>query len=602
MTAEKHDTIPHRLFDLGPQRGSRPAYHIRSGDEWVATSWRDYADEVQGAAKSLIALGVKDGGTVSILGFNRPEWTIFDVAAMSIGSAPAGVYTTCAPAEVAYIVKHAESTVMLVENKEQLDKLREIKGELPALETVVTMKGAEAADEDWVITWDEFIAKGEKVSDDDFQKRLDALRPEQLATLIYTSGTTGPPKGVMLSHDNLSWTAKTAKEMNETQPDDCVLSYLPLSHIAEQMFTIHGAITTGASVYYAESIEKVPDNLKEVQPTLFFGVPRIWEKFHAKISERISAATGARKALVNFVMRVCSERNALLNAGKSPGFINNLKYKIANKLVLSKLKPAIGLGRARVCVSGAAPISAEILEYMAGLDVVINEVYGQSEDTGPTSYNRPGQTKFGSVGPAFKGVTVKIADDGEILVQGPNVFLGYYKDQEATDETLIDGWLHSGDLGKLDSEGFLHITGRKKEIIITAGGKNVAPKNIEAALKNHRLINEAVVIGDKRKFLSCLVTLDEEAVETFTSENGLDSRPYHEQPKIAEEVERAFASVNADLAQVEKVKKWTILPKNFTPETGELTPTLKVKRRVVNDMYSAEIEAMYSAPADQKSA
>ena len=602
MTAAANDTIPHRLFELAPSRGSAPAYYVREAGQWKPTSWADYAAEIKAVARALIALGVPDGGTVSILGFNRPEWVIFDVAAMCVGAAPAGVYTTCSPTEVAYIVGHAESKVMLVEDAEQLDKIRKTRSQLPKLETVVTMKGAEPAGEDWVITWDELVARADEVGEDELQKRLDALRPDQLATLIYTSGTTGPPKGVMLSHRNLAWTSRTAAEMNETRPGDCVLSYLPLSHIAEQMFTIHGAITTGAAVYYAESIEKVPENLKEVQPSLFFGVPRIWEKFHAKISERIEAATGVKKALINFVTRTCSARNALICAGKKPGLLLDLQYKIADKLVLSKLKPAIGLGRARICVSGAAPISAEVLEFMSGIDVVIHEVYGQSEDCGPTSYNRPGRTKLGTVGPAFEGVTIKIADDGEILVKGPNVFLGYYKDQEATDETLIDGWLHSGDLGKLDSEGFLHITGRKKEIIITAGGKNIAPKNIEAALKNTRLINEAVVIGDKRKFLSALVTLDEEAVQTFVTENGLDSRPYHEQPAIADEVARAFDEVNADLAQVEKVKKWTILPRNLTVEDGELTPTLKVKRRVVNEHFAAEIEAMYNGSADQKSA
>jgi long-chain acyl-CoA synthetase len=602
MSAATPDTIPHRLFELGPERGSAPAYYVRADGRWKPTSWRDYADEVKTAARALIALGVPDDGTVSILGFNRPEWTIFDVAAMAIGAAPAGVYTTCAPAEVAYIVAHAESRVMLVENHEQLDKVRDKRAEMPELETVVLMKGAEPVDEDWVITWEEFEAKAAGVTEDELQKRLDALRPEQLATLIYTSGTTGPPKGVMLSHDNLAWTSLTAKEMNDTQPGDCVLSYLPLSHIAEQMFTIHGAITTGASVYYAESIDKVPDNLKEVQPTMFFGVPRIWEKFHAKISERIESATGAKKALINFVMRVCSARNKLVCAGKSPGLFNNIQYRIADKLVLSKLKPAIGLGRARLCVSGAAPISAEILEFMASIDVVIHEVYGQSEDCGPTSYNRPRMTRLGTVGPAFDGVTIKIADDGEILVKGPNVFLGYYKDKEATAETLIDGWLHSGDLGKLDADGYLSISGRKKEIIITAGGKNIAPKNIEGALTNTRLINEAVVIGDQRKFLSALVTLDEEVVQAYVADNGLDSRPYHEQPKIAEEIERAFAEVNKDLAQVEKVKKWTILPRNLTIEDGELTPTLKVKRRVVHEHFAAEIEAMYNGAADQKSA
>jgi long-chain acyl-CoA synthetase len=590
-------TIPARLFEQARALGSRPAYHVKRAGSWVPTSWRTYADEVESAARAMIALGFEAGGTVSILGFNRPEWIIFDLAAMAAGGAAAGVYTTCSPSEVGYIVRHAESSLLLVENVEQLEKVRAQKDSLPDLRWVVMMKdapGLDEADGDWVLSWDAFIARGKDSPADELRRRLDALRPDQLATLIYTSGTTGPPKGVMLSHENLAWTSLTLSEMNESKPDDCLLSYLPLSHIAEQMLSIHGPITTGGAVYFAESLEAVPENLKEVQPTLFFGVPRIWEKFHAKLSERIGQATGARKALIEWVMRVCRERNDRLCAGGRPGLLNQLQYRVANALVLSKLKPAIGLSRARICVSGAAPIAREILEYMAGLDIVIQEVYGQSEDCGPTSFNSPGQTKLGSVGRPIPGVEVKIAEDGEVLVRGKNVFLGYYKEEAATAECLIDGWLHSGDLGEIDEGGYLHITGRKKDIIITAGGKNIAPKNIEAALKNTRLINEAVVIGDRRKYLSALVTIDEEALTGFVAENGLDSRPYHEQPRVAAEIEKAVEEVNRELAQVEKIKKWTILPRNLSIEEGELTPTLKVKRRVVNEHFAVEIDGMYA--------
>ena len=587
------DTIPKRLFEQAKTSGARPAYFTKEGDGWKATNWTDFAAEVRQAARALVTLGFEANDTVSILGFNRPEWTIFDLAAMTAGGAPAGVYTTCSATEVAYIVSHADAKIMLVEDEGQLDKVRERKADFDNLAWVVTMKGAPSASEDWVLSWDEFLAKAEDTEDSVIDDRLDALEPSQLATLIYTSGTTGPPKGVMLSHENIAWTAKTTASMVENTPEDCGLSYLPLSHIAEQMFTIHGPITTGSSVYYAESIEKVPDNLKEVQPTVFFGVPRIWEKFYARLSEGMGQATGFKKSLVKWVRKVCTERNRRINAGRSPGARLNFQYKIANKLVLSKLKPKIGLGNARICVSGAAPIAPEILEFMSSIDVVINEVYGQSEDCGPTSFNKPGNVKYGTVGPPFAGVEVKIAEDGEILVSGKNVFLGYYKDQEATDETLIDGWLHSGDLGEIDTEGFLRITGRKKDIIITAGGKNVAPKNIEGGLKNNRLINEAVVIGDRRKFLSALVTIDEEALVSFASESGKAIEVPHEDEAVKEEIERAFRNVNKDLAQVEKIKKWTILPRNLSIEDGELTPTLKVKRRVVNEHFADEIEAMY---------
>ena len=279
--------------------------------------------------------------------------------------------------------------------------------------------------------------------------------------------------------------------------------------------------------------------------------------------------------------------------GEEPRGVLAMEYALAKKLVFSKLKPAIGLGRARFCVSGAAPIAREVLEFFASLDIVVLEVYGQSEDCGPTSCNLNGRTKLGTVGPTVEGVEVKIAADGEILVRGPNVFLGYYKEPEATAETLVDGWLHSGDLGAFDSDGYLSITGRKKEIIITAGGKNIAPKNIEASLKNHRLVSEAVVIGDRRKYLTVLLTLDPEATEAFTKERGASKEEAHKLPAVRDEIQAAIDEVNRELARVETVKKFTILERPFSIEEGELTPTLKVKRKVVNEHFSREIESMY---------
>jgi len=587
------NTIPAQLFETAKREGSRPAYHVKRDGAWKASSWSSYADEVKAAGKALIALGLEPGGTVSILGFNRPEWVIMDVAAMAVGGAAAGVYTTCSPPEVQYIVDHAESLVVLVENENQLKKIQSQRAKLPRLKHVVTMKGAAASPD--AMTWDDFLARGKGVSDDQFFSRLHALEPGGLATLIYTSGTTGPPKGVMLTHDNLMWTAQALNGLIKNGPNDCGVSYLPLSHIAEQMLTIHGPIVSGAAVYFAENLDKVAENLKEVQPTVVFGVPRIWEKFHAGVSEKLGAATGFKKTLVDWVRKVARKKSELENRGERMGPILALQYMAANRLVLSKLKPALGLGRARMCVSGAAPIAKEVLEFFATLDIPIREVYGQSEDTGPTTINVPGKTKFGTVGPLIPGIEVKIADDGEILVRGRNVFKGYFKEPEATRETLVDGWLCSGDLGEISPDGFLSITGRKKEIIITAGGKNIAPKNIEAALKNSRLVAEAVVIGDRRKFLSALVALDDDATRNFLAEKGVaDGKPYHQNEAVLAEVQRAVDEVNKDLAQVEQVKKFTILSRNFTIENGELTPTLKIKRKIVNQNFAEQIEAMYA--------
>jgi len=315
-------------------------------------------------------------------------------------------------------------------------------------------------------------------------------------------------------------------------------------------------------------------------------VPRIWEKFHAGISGKLKLATGPKAKLVAWALKVGREANL------RPGGKKGLEYKLAQKLIFSKLKPAIGMARARICVSGAAPIAQEVLEFFASLDIIVLEVYGQSEDTGPTSFNMPDNYRFGSVGPAVPGVEVKIASDGEILVRGPNVFMGYYKEQAATDETLIDGWLHSGDLGEF-RDGFLYITGRKKDIIITAGGKNIAPKNIEASLKNHELINEAVVIGDRRKYLTVVVTLDPEATAAWAKERGIPLAGIGENPTLRAEIQTAVDHVNTELARVEQVKKFKVLGRNLTVEDGELTPTLKVKRKKVYDHFADDIESMY---------
>lgn len=586
------DTIPRRLFARAKERPEAPAYLTKEGGSWKMTTWRQYAAEVQRAAKALIALGLEPGCTVSIIGFNRPEWVVMDVACMAIGGAPAGIYTTSSPEELQYIVHHAESKVLLVENAHQLEKAHKVWAGMPLLGHIVMMRGGAKGDDPRVLSWEELLAKGDGVADARLDERLDALEPGGLATLIYTSGTTGPPKGVMLSHQNLTWTADVARRMNEITPWDCSLSYLPLSHIAEQMFTIHGPITSGLAVYFAESIEKMVDNLKEVQPTLFFGVPRVWEKIHAGISAKLKDAKGAKALIAKQAMKVGRDYHDALNRGEQPSPFVELQHRLFNKLMYAKVKEAVGMSRARVCVSGAAPISKEVIEFLACLDMPIREVYGQSEDTGPTSFNLPGRTRFGSVGPAIPGVEVRIAEDGEIQVKGPNVFMGYYKEPQATAETLVDGWLCSGDLGKFDQDGFLHITGRKKEIIITAGGKNIAPKNIEAALKNHHLIAEAVVIGDRRKYLTALIVLNPEAAQKFASERGI-SGPLHESPEIRREVQQAVDEVNTHLAQVETVKKFTILSRAFGIDTGELTPTLKVKRRKVNESFEREIEAMY---------
>jgi long-chain acyl-CoA synthetase len=588
------DTIPHRLLAQAAARPDAPAYHHKVDGRYRGTTWAEYAATVRRVAKALIALGFERGSTVSILGFNRPDWVIFDVAAMSAGGVAAGIYTTCSPEEVRYIVHHAESSFVLLENEAQWDKVHKELARLPLLRHVVMMAGAPRIDHPLVLSWEELLAKGEGVADERLDERLASLEPGGLAQLIYTSGTTGPPKGVMLSHHNLAWTATCAGGLTRASSTDVALSYLPLSHIAEQVFSIHGHLTGGYELFFVESLEKLPDNLREVQPTLFFGVPRIWEKLSSGIADKLGQAPPARRFVAETAMRIGKAYNAARNEGRMPHPLLGLAHAVADRLVFSKVKEAVGLGRVRHAVSGAAPIAPGVLEFFAGLDVVIYEVYGQSEDTGPTSITKPGNNKVGTVGPPIPGVEVRFGDDGEILVRGPNVFMGYYKEPEATAETLAGGWLHSGDLGKLDEAGNLVITGRKKEIIITAGGKNITPKNIEGALKEHPLIAEAVVIGDRRKYLTALLILDADAVARFAKEKGAAPNG----PELHAEIQRAVDEVNSHFARVETVKRFHILPRPFSIDTGELTPTLKVKRRVVYERYAQEIDAMYEGDRD----
>lgn len=575
----------------GRNLGDAPAWWSRHGEDWRCTSWAQVAADVRTAARALISLGLEPGDRVCILGFNRPAWVTGDVAAMAAGGVPAGIYETCSAEEVVWIARHAEAGVIFVEDHQQLAKLLDDGAELPDLRHLVLFPGAAPTDDPRVLSWEAFLARAADTPDAELDARLSALEDDQPATFIYTSGTTGPPKAVMLSHRNLAWTAATACELGQLEPQDSTVSYLPLCHIAEQIFTIHAPITGGGQVYFAHSRDSLPDDLKSVQPTVFLGVPRVWEKFHAAVTGKLAQATGGKKMLVDWAMGVARQVHAERNRGAEPGTWLALQHRVATKLLFDKLKPALGLGRARFCVTGAAPISKEILEFFTGLDITVHEVYGQSEGSGPSSFNQPGNTRFGTAGVAFPGTEIRLSGDGEIQVAGPHVFLGYFKDPDATAATLVDGWLQSGDLGSLDGDGFLRITGRKKEIIITAGGKNIAPLNIEAALKDLPLVSQAVVIGDRRKFLSALITLDPEATERHLG-GPAPSDPMSNDDLVAE-VQRGVDTVNARFARVEHVRRFTLLAQDFGVDTGELTPTMKIKRRVIAERYGPQIEAMY---------
>jgi len=588
------DTIIHRFQQHQRVRPAAPAYYEKIGTTWVPTPWEDYVRQVRRAARAMIGLGLKPGNVVCMLGFNRPEWVIGQLAAMMVGGVGAGIYATNSPAEVQYILGHSEAPLVILENASQWAKVHQVRDELPHLRHAILMRGTRINDP-LAMDWDTFMSWGDEVDDGDLDARIAAIEEEQLASLIYTSGTTGPPKAVMLSHRNLASTAQTGADLFSLTTEDILLSYLPLSHIAEQMFTIHTGATVGYAVYFAESLTKLPDNLREVQPTVFFGVPGVWERFRNRVAERLNEAHGPRRRIADWAQKVGQEATGWRNQGIELSGSLAAQYRLAERLVFSKVKPLLGFSRTRVAVSGAAPINPEILEFFSGLDVTIYEVYGQSEGCGPTTFNRPGATRIGTTGQVWPGSEVKINTDGEVLLRGPNVFIGYYKDASATEATLVDGWLHSGDLGRFDEEGFLTIVGRKKDIIITSGGKNIAPKNIEAALKSLELIGEAVVIGEGRKYLTALLTLEPEAAQRFAETHQLEGQVLHNHPQVLAAIQSEIdEQVNPQFARVEQVKKFAILPQPFSIESGEMTPTLKLKRNIIYKQHLEEIEQMYA--------
>ena len=589
-------TVLHRLIENERHRPDLPAYYVKSGDDWLSTTWREFVSQVRQAARALIALEMEPKESVCILGFNRPEWVIMNLASMLAGGHSAGIYATNSPPEVQYVIEDSEASIILVENEEQWQKVDQVRDQLPRLEHVILMKGS-YIDDPIALDWDSFMSGGDEVDLELIDQRLNEIDLEQLATLIYTSGTTGPPKGVMLSHKNLIWTAESGIELFDIKPTDSVLSYLPLSHIAEQMFTLHTAVCAGYQVYFAQYPPQkfINKNFREVSPTIVFSVPRVWEKFAEGVQTRLDEMTGIKAGIAKWALRIGKKVSTLKNKGIAPTGWLAMQHALADRLVFANAKKGLGLSNARYCLTGAAPIAPEIIEFFNSLDIPLMEIYGQSEDSGPTTVSRPGANRIGKVGQAWPGVEVRLAEDGEILVKGPNVFMGYYNNPTGTASDLVDGWLLTGDLGKFDEDGYLSIIGRKKEIFITSGGLNIAPKNIEAALMTLSLVSQAVCIGDKRRYISALITLNFEASTKFAQEHGLEVEGLHTHPDLIAEVKRAIdESVNAHFSRSEHVRTFCILHRDFSLEKGELTPTLKVKRRVINEHFHEEIEAMYS--------
>ncbi|HVH41065.1 MAG TPA: AMP-binding protein [Labilithrix sp.] len=595
-------TMVHEVLGETVKRyGYRPALRVKRDGAWRTTTWKAYARDVRRVGRALVGLGVERGKGVAIIGYNCPEWLMADVGAIFAGAVPAGIYTTSTPEQVRYITEHCEAKVAFADTSAQVDKFVAEQDRLPKLEVVVQMLGRPTEAKRGrlrVIGWAELLELGDQTPERALDERIAAQKPDDVCTLIYTSGTTGDPKAVMISHTNIVWTAQAILSALEYGPTDVTVSYLPLSHIAEQMLTVHGPMIVGAVVYFAESLEKLPEALQEVRPTVFLGVPRVWEKIQAKMMAAGAAAPPLRKKIAAWARKVGLEAGLAEQSGGRPPRL----LPVAKKLVFDKVRQRLGLDRARLCVTSAAPISKSTLDFFLSLGIPILEVYGMSECTGPATYSPPNNYRTGKCGVVLPGAEVKIAEDGEICMRGPHVFKGYLKDPEATRNALDEGgWLHSGDIGVIDGEGFLKITDRKKDLLITAGGENIAPQVLEGQLAAIPVVAQAVVIGDRMKYLSALITLDPERVNLEAEAAGSPARTISEAAKcdvFRRHLQKQIDQVNEKLARVQTIKKFVVVPSEFSIDGGELTPTMKVKRKVVNEKYKREIAAMYAEAAE----
>lgn len=586
------------FFNRNAERyGDQPAIHWKDGD-WQHITWKQYHQVVYEAAAGLQALGVGDGEFVAIMAGNRPEHVIADYAAVHAGATGVTIYSTLQAGQVQYIADNCKATVAILEDLDLMKRWEEIRADLPNLRYVVLMTGAENYETaDWVLSWDELLVRGKKRLSEDPEtvaRSVSAIDPDGLATLIYTSGTTGTPKGVMITHRNVVWTAESIRRAANIRPGPRMVSYLPLAHIAERLATHYVATYLAGQVWFCPNISGVLEYLQVARPTLFVGVPRVFEKFHARLMARFGQAEGIKKTILDRALAANEKRVEAESEGKS----GPMTAGILDKIALSKVREGLGMDAVEVAITAAAPIDADLVKFFHTIGIPLHEIYGLSETSGPATVTVMGPMRFGSVGQALPGVELKTAEDDELLIRGGVITDGYFKLDDATRESFhSDGWFHSGDLARIDDDGYVWIIGRKKEIIITAAGKNIAPAKLEVALGNHPLISKAAMVGDRRKFLTMIIALDAEEAPDWAEAHGLeyaDLASFSRLPEVKSEVEQAIEAANAKVARVEQVKKWVIVPDDWTPESGEVTPSLKLKRQVVLEKYSEEIEALYS--------
>jgi long-chain acyl-CoA synthetase len=563
------------------------------------TTWAQLWAEAQRVARALLAIGIAPGDRINIASNTRYEWIVLDFGILAAGAVTVPIYPSNLPDECQYVSDHSGARVVFAEDRSQVVKFLEVRERLPEVRHIVQMTGkVETGKDGFVISMDEFLARGTEVDEARLQAARSTLGPESILTIIYTSGTTGRPKGVVLTHANMVYEADVVRKIGLISPDDIQLLFLPLSHSFAKVLEA-GWIATGHILAFAENMNTIKQNMGEVRPTVMAGVPRVFEKFYSAVVDKALAAGGTKAKLFTTALELSAKRGELELQQKSLGLIENLKFKLLRKLVFGKIHAGISDilgGRMRIMLSGGAPLAKKIAWFFRDADIVILEGYGMTETSAGTTVNLPDNNQIGTVGPAMPGTDVRIAEDGEILLRGPGIMREYWRNPEATAETIVDGWLHTGDIGEIDPVSkAVKITDRKKDLIITAGGKNIAPQNIENLLKSDRIISQCVVHGDRRKYLTALFTLDEAALTEFAKQHELRGS-YAElcmHPKVRVEVERVLALANKELASYESIKQFEILDRDFSIETGELTPKLSVKRKVINSKYGHIFDSFY---------
>jgi len=596
------DTLPKALRELASRQPERVAMRYKEYGIWHDITWKGYLEKVQLVALGLSSLGVSRGDHVAIIGENKPAWLFSALGIMSLGAIFVGVYTTNPAEECEYVVGHSESTVFICEDEEQLDKALVFRGKTSKLQKVLVwdMEGLRHFKDPMVMSFNELLKTGRKMSADKlqlFDTLVDEGRGEDIASIIYTSGTTGPPKGAMIAHENYLWIARQTVKVMKSTRDDETISFLPLNHVYEQIFDLMIHLTVGHVVNFTENTDTVMNDLKEVSPTLFHAVPRIWEKYYSAIVLKMDDATWFKRHVYRLAVTIGGRYNQHKLANKKIPLLLAMGYRLAYMIVFRKMKERLGFDRVRLGFSGAAPISHEILKYFQSIGIPIREGYGLTETTGITHVSDEFNFKLGTVGKALPETDVRIADDGEILVKHEGIFRGYFKDDEHTGEAIVDGWLHTGDVGTVDDEGYLTITDRKKDIIITAGGKNIAPQYIENLLKFSPYINDAVVVGDRRKYLAAIIVIDEENVVKWAQDHKVQYTTFASLTRTEEVmklIQYEVNNVNKQLASVENIRRFKLLDKKLYTEDGEVTPTMKVKRKSIYAQYSDLIESLYA--------